>query len=95
MVSSTCGKFHASILTEYSRKTESDVKKRRSTFEEAQAMLYDPNAIVITDPDYSVTENRFSMLGLGSKVSLWLYATAREKAINVFEVSQPRKPTRK
>jgi len=47
-------------------KAESNVKKHKISFEEAQAVFSDPNARMIFDPDHSNDEDRFILLGLSS-----------------------------
>jgi len=34
------------------------------SFEEAETVFYDPNAKIIHDPDHSVKEDRFIILGI-------------------------------
>ena len=45
--------------------------KHKVTFEEAQSVFYDENAVLIADPDHStLDEDRFVMLGLSSELHL-------------------------
>jgi uncharacterized protein len=48
-------------------KAISNARKHEITFEEAQTVFFDPDALVIPDPDHSSMEDRFIILGLGSK----------------------------
>ncbi len=44
-----------------------NVDKHQITFVEAQTVFYDPDALVIPDPEHSTIEDRFIILGLGSE----------------------------
>jgi len=48
------------------RKAKSNTLKHRVTFAEAETVFCDENAIEYPDPDYSQTEDRFSILGLSA-----------------------------
>ena len=50
-----------------SRKAESNIKKHGVSFEEAESVFYDDLARLITDPDSSLAEERFIILGRSSK----------------------------
>jgi uncharacterized DUF497 family protein len=45
------------------RKNQSNRKKHRISFEEAQSVFFDEQAIEFSDPDHSDEEARFLMLG--------------------------------
>lgn len=46
------------------RKDKSNQKKHGISFEEAQTIFFDENAVEFFDPDHSESEDRFIMLGL-------------------------------
>ena len=46
------------------RKDKTNQKKHGISFDEAQTVFFDDNAIEFYDPDHSENENRFIMLGL-------------------------------
>lgn len=48
------------------RKAVSNSAKHQVTFEEAQSVFFDEDALVIPDPEHSQTEERFIILGLSS-----------------------------
>lgn len=52
------------------RKSASNAKKHKVTFEEARSAFADPNGRVIDDPDHSEEEERFILLGLSYAVRL-------------------------
>jgi hypothetical protein len=45
------------------QKNTANQKKHRVSFEEAQSVFFDENAIEYFDPDHSDSEERFLMLG--------------------------------
>ena len=51
-------------------KAESNLKKHKISFEEAQTVFSDPNARMIFDPEHSSDENRFILLGISSGLRL-------------------------
>lgn len=48
------------------RKNSENQRKHGVSFEEAQTVFSDDNALLITDPDHSDGEERFILLGLSS-----------------------------
>lgn len=48
-------------------KSASNAKKHGVTFDEAQSVFYDENAIQFFDPEYSEEEDRFILLGTSFK----------------------------
>jgi len=45
------------------KKAVSNAAKHSVTFEEAKSVFYDVNALIIPDPDHSMLEERFVMMG--------------------------------
>jgi uncharacterized DUF497 family protein len=45
-------------------KNTTNKRKHQISFEEAKTVFYDPNALLIHDPDHSNDEDRFILLGL-------------------------------
>jgi uncharacterized DUF497 family protein len=52
------------------RKAEANLKKHKIAFEEAKTVFSDPNARMIFDPDHSIEEDRFVLLGLSSTLRI-------------------------
>lgn len=50
------------------QKNQLNIKKHKISFEEAQTVFFDENAIEFEDPDHSAKENRFILLGLSYKI---------------------------
>ena len=53
-----------------SRKAESNLRKHGVMFDEASTVFADPLSLLMSDPDHSVEEERFVVLGMSSKGSL-------------------------
>lgn len=51
-------------------KARQNLRKHGVAFEEAQTAFADEDAIVVEDPDHSVAEERFYLLGLSARLRL-------------------------
>ena len=58
-----------------SEKAKLNAEKHGVTFEEAESVFYDEQAIQFYDDEHSEWEDRFLMLGLSVKLKLFLFAT--------------------
>lgn len=54
------------------RKNKANQKKHGLSFEEAQTVFFDEDAIEFFDSDHSETENRFLLLGLSYRLRILL-----------------------
>ena len=54
------------------RKARSNEQKHGVSFEEAQTVFFDDNALLLDDPDHSWDEKRFLLLGLSSSLRMLL-----------------------
>ena len=50
------------------RKAAANKRKHRVSFEEAQTVFYDEEALLVDDPDHWEDEDRFLLLGLSSNL---------------------------
>ena len=50
------------------RKAAANKRKHRVSFEEAQTVFYDEEALLLDDPDHWEDEDRFLLLGLSSNL---------------------------
>ncbi len=48
------------------KKNLANIAKHSISFEEAQTVFYDDEAIIIDDPEHSIDEERFILLGFSS-----------------------------
>ena len=75
-------------------KNEINKAKHRVSFEEAETVFYDENAIMISDPDHSdIGEERFIMLGFSAAARLLVVCHCYRGADNVIRTISARKAT--
>lgn len=75
-------------------KNELNKKKHRISFEEAQTVFYDPEALVIDDPEHSEEEERFIILGLSKRANLLVVCHCYRASETVIRIISARKATR-
>lgn len=69
-------------------------KKHKISFEEAQSVFYDPDALLINDPEHSQEEERFIILGLSLKANLLVVCHCYRESETVIRIISARKATR-
>ena len=74
------------------RKSWTNLRKHKISFEEAATVLEHQLSVTKSDPDHSVTENRFLTLGLSSKHRLILVAHTEDP--DEIRIISARLPTR-
>ncbi len=77
------------------RKNKTNQKRHSVSFEEAQTVFFDENAIEYFDPDHSVDEDRFLMLGLSSRLRVLIVSHASSKRGTEIRLISARKATQK
>ena len=70
-------------------------RKHGISFEEAQTVFYDENAIEFFDPDHSDREDRFIMLGLSFTLRLLVVCHCVREAQSVIRIISARRATRR
>ena len=68
-------------------------RKHGVSFEEAQAVFLDENALLIHDPDHSGDEDRFVLLGLSATIRLLAVCHCYRKSDEVIRIISARKAT--
>ncbi len=76
-------------------KSVSNKKKHGVSFEEAQTVFLDENALMIHDPDHSEDEDRFIILGLSVKFRVLVVCHCYRKSNEVIRIISARKATRR
>lgn len=76
-------------------KNEINKKKHKISFEEAKTVFYDENAILFDDPEHSVDEERFLMLGISNTEKLCIVCHCYRNADEVIRIISARKATTK
>lgn len=75
-------------------KNETNKKKHKISFEEAKTVFYDADALVIDDPEHSIEEERFIILGLSQKANLLVVCHCYRASETVIRIISARKATK-
>jgi len=76
------------------KKAAANLKKHGVSFEEASTAFWDDHALVIDDPDHSLDEERFVLLGLSSNVRLVTVVHCFRGEDDVIRIISARRATR-
>ena len=68
-------------------------KKHKISFEEAQTVFFDMEALIIDDPDHSLDEDRFIILGLSRKANLLVVCHCYRESDTAVRIISARKAT--
>jgi|SRR3972149_59170 len=74
-------------------KATENKRKHGVSFQEAESVFYDEYAILIDDPEHSVDEDRFMLLGLSSAVRTLVVAHCYRESDEVIRIISARKAT--
>jgi uncharacterized DUF497 family protein len=77
------------------RKNISNKRKHGVTFEEAQTVFFDENAIEFDDPDHSIQEEKFILLGFSLKPKLLVVCHCYRIEESKIRIITARKATKK
>ena len=69
-------------------------RKHKISFEEAQTVFYDAEALVIDDPEHSQEEERFVILGISRKANLLVVCHCYRVTDTVIRIISARKATK-
>ena len=76
-------------------KRRENLKKHGVSFEEAETVFVDENALLIHDPDHSDDEDRFIILGLSFRLRILLVCHCYRGNEDTIRIISARKATRK
>ncbi|HBF86149.1 MAG TPA: hypothetical protein DDW54_00560 [Clostridiales bacterium] len=76
-------------------KNKINESKHKVSFEEAKTVFYDENALVINDPEHSLDEERFVILGFSGKANLLVVCHCYRSENMVIRIISARKATKK
>jgi len=76
------------------KKDNLNQRKHGISFLEAQTVFSDENGFLLDDPDHSLEEERFILLGISSKLRLLVISHTYRKADLVIRIISARKATR-
>lgn len=75
-------------------KAASNLAKHKVSFEEAQSVFSDEDALLINDPDHSEQEDRFILLGMSSTPRLLVVVHCYRSDEGVIRIISARRATR-
>ena len=75
-------------------KNKINQEKHKVSFEEASTVFYDETALVIDDPDHSLEEERFIILGLSLAANLLVVCHCYRGADEIIRIISARKATK-
>jgi uncharacterized DUF497 family protein len=76
-------------------KNTSNKRKHGVSFEEAQTVFFDEKAIEFDDPDHSIQEERFILLGLSQSLKVLVVCHCYRRNESKIRIISARKATRK
>ena len=77
------------------RKNKANQKKHGISFDEAQTVFFDENAVEFFDPDHSESEDRFIMLGLSYRLRVLVVCHCFRESESEIRIISARKATKK
>ena len=77
------------------RKNQANQKKHGVSFEEAQTVFFDDDAIEYFDPNHSLGEDRFLILGLSANLRILMVCHCFRENDSVVRIISARKATKK
>ena len=77
------------------RKARQNLRKHKVSFEEAATVFYDEDAIEFFDPEHSMDEDRFLMLGLSGRLRIMVVSYCLRKKGPEIRIISARRATKK
>ena len=75
-------------------KNHINISKHGVSFEEAKSVFFDENALVIHDPDHSINEDRFIIMGFSRNARLLVVCHCYRESDSVIRIISARKATK-
>ena len=75
-------------------KNLANIKKHKISFEEAKTVFFDDNARLISDPEHSINEERFIILGITTKLRLLVVVHTYKENNETIRIISARKATK-
>ena len=76
------------------KKNRNNIKEHKVSFEDAETVFYDPNAKIIHDPDHSIEEDRFIILGMSKLLKLLVVCHCYREDDEIIRIITARKATK-
>ena len=77
------------------KKNQTNIREHRISFQEAETVFFDPNAKIIHDPDHSIEEDRFIILGISKLLKLLVVCHCYKEDDEIIRIITARKATKK
>ena len=77
------------------KKEKANLQKHKVSFEEASTAFYDPLAKVAQDPDHSIDENRYILIGHSAKSNLLFVVHVYRDNSEIIRIVSARKATKR
>ena len=77
------------------KKNKANQKKHKVSFEEAQSVFFDEDAIEYFDPEHDEPEDRFIMLGLSAHLRVLVVCHCYRESASEIRIISARKATKK
>jgi len=77
------------------KKNQDNIRDHQVSFQEAETVFYDPNAKIIHDPDHSIEEDRFIILGISKLLKLLVVCHCYREDDEIIRIITARKATKK
>ena len=77
-----------------SNKNKINIAKHSVSFEEAESVFYDDNALLIADPDHSEKEERFILLGFSKEANMLVVVHCYRNDDSIIRIISARKATK-
>jgi hypothetical protein len=75
-------------------KNLANIKKHKISFEEVKTVFFDDNARLISDPEHSISEERFIILGFTNKLRLLVVVHTYIENDDIIRIISARKATK-
>jgi uncharacterized DUF497 family protein len=76
-------------------KSSANLRKHNVSFEEAQTVFYDENAVQFFDEEHSADENRFLLLGMSIEAKVLIVCHCERQDGEVIRIISARKATKR
>ena len=76
-------------------KNRINLEKHGITFEEASTVFFDERAIIFDDPEHSIDEDRFLLLGMSETAKVCIVCHCYRESDTVIRIISARQATRK
>ena len=75
-------------------KAQVNIQKHGISFNEASSVFLDENAILFDDPEHSIEEERFMLLGMSSQTNMLIVCHCYRDADDIIRIISARKATK-